>query len=140
MIRIGLTLWFALLTLVSPAVCCCSLGRIISGQAAATTTKAAPAPKSCCSHKADKNAPQSPSAPKPCPCKDKADKCAATPTAAPTSDESRSQVYSQWFQTFNAIRAESPLLVDTDEPIAGTIALPFDDIDDLLRAMHFLRC
>lgn len=145
MIRVGLTLWFAVLTLAGPEICCCSLGRFVASRVSASEPKYSPVRKSCCGHAAKTETPKSPvkkQSPAPCPCKEKGDQCAAIPTADPASDESRSQVSADYKITLIPVNAGLTISVVSPQEwaVARPIALPFLTAEDFLRAMHFLRC
>jgi hypothetical protein len=152
MVRIGLTLYLALVTAAGPALCCCSLGRLYASLPA--PTQAIPARPTCCCGQCeaptadpveeDEPAPDSPvpSAPhQPCPCKERGKDLSALSTPdrhAVESGESLSGLYP--LEAGKLVPVSSAESRDLRNVPAETIAFPYFGPRGILRALHILRC
>jgi hypothetical protein len=147
-IRAFVASYLILATLAGPSVCCCTVGRL-AAQIVATIRPADSADKVCCCCKPadsprgtpvhDSNRRQRDSAPcdgPTCPC-----------------DRDHARVGAVDEDTLSALRFAStqfdPVDVSRTDPEAGIVVAErtpnvdkdvFLNVDDLLRAMHFLRC
>src|SRR5262245_1861823 len=134
MARLLFTLWFALVSLPGPGVCCCTF-LVRSFQPA---PKAAPAPvKSCCCPDPEPVEPtEEPPARPPCPCKSSISPTYIVTAAAPDeggSSASEPVLVGQ----FVASRLPTILVLTTQ---GDEVLLPFHPTGELLRAHHLLRC
>lgn len=149
MLRLGLTAWFALTTLIGPCLCCCTNFRLTSaGQhpAAATTRHSTVRHCPYCGverpARPDGHAPSKvPSCPS-CPFRDGPAGPSATSGTAPTLADRIADLRSGVDRMVGGLLGLAPLgvsfglvRIDRAHP-----ALPFPTADDLLHVHHVLRC
>src|SRR5258708_7859450 len=92
MVRVSLTLWFAVSSLIGPGVCCCSWRHLPSAGFSNTAShnEATPPHRSCCgsdqsAKKSTDSSPPEKRAPERCPCKDWSAELAAIPCCDKTT-------------------------------------------------------
>ena len=152
MVRVVLTGWLILHTVVGPWLCCCTLLRSLATAASAPTFQASLAPEkhSCCHADPDAHsaAPKgesdavSPSRHHPCPCRqnlpDVFDKALPAPATAELSSPDH------WLRSGSAalfVLVAQPDVVTTSLfDSSGGNLLPFLTTQELLRTHHVLRC
>ncbi len=151
MLRIAVATYLMLVTVAGPWLCCCSPARLSAlFSKPSTETSSAPARPPCCSHHADpcpENDPGStPAQPQPtrapCPCQDRPDGSALV--SPPLSEETR-QILADDSEApgdlFSLPAFHHELVLGFRLPVArAPDALPFLTTDDILHALHILRC
>lgn len=154
MVRIGLTLYLTIATVVGPWLCCCSVGHCPLIFGAEKPSATVPVPHSCCGHGAtpsgdpipdDEQVPGSPSptAPHgPCPCKD-----GQWDLSVPVTQQRSLGVESgeavaglSPFEAGKLLAAWSVDRCDLGGAHGEPITFPFSSCRDILRALQILRC
>ena len=136
MVRLILTLWFALTALLGPGTCCCLFAS--HAPAAAPKVEAKPACPAC----AKKKTPDPVKAPKPaCPCKKDSTQCPHAVTATQAPEINAHRLLADAFAlvlSFDGPSCEVCKLAGPGPEVPA--APPFLDTDDLLYVCHILRC
>jgi hypothetical protein len=149
MLRLGLTVWFVLTTLIGPSLCCCtnfSLAGTSKHPAVATIRNSVASHCPYCRgerpSRQDDSAPSKvPNCPA-CPFRDGPDRPSVTSGTAPTLADRIADLRSWVDQTVGGVLTLAPLgmsfsLVQIDR---DHLAPPFPTADDILHVHHVLRC
>jgi hypothetical protein len=146
MIRAGLTLWFGVMTLLGPDVCCCSMQRFMSTSLfeSARANAATNVKRSCCAkdspeRQANNPGPLQKHAPNRCPCKERARQLTAAPALAGSGADGSVnwRVNSGKAEQMPAFRVA---LDATTSSSTSVRIVPFRNVEDILFVMHIMRC
>jgi hypothetical protein len=147
MFRVAVATYLMLVQFAGPLLCCCSTPRAAPSAAQAPAAQPSPSGHSCCgSHATKADRQHAPAGPQPCerrdcPCQQGSDRLAVLPAQAAEAVKQLQQR-----DVAPVLLAPSALSVDGC-PLPGALqaseaprAFPFLTADDILRALHILRC